>query len=247
MTLRDILNFVYTFTLQTSGNGTLGNPHLSRNGDVELQDYAHHAHMALFTMIAAQGDRYFHKTGLINEQAGQKTYDLPLDLERLIRLERVAGGGNAGSLPYTIPALGGGHHEIEAYRVARPASSTDPLAEAYYQHGQKQIEFVNASISSVTGAFKPYYIFRPARMTADTHVPFMSPAAAAPATAYDNLDEWHDIIALRTLEMALLKSGDVAASAIGMKAASRESDLRRFLGSAHKQRPRMVTYTRFGE
>lgn len=246
MTLRDILNYVYTFTAQTSSNGILGNSHLSRSGDTELTDYVHHAHMSLSTMISSQGDRYFHKTATFNETAAQGVYDLPLDLERLLRLERVA-GGYSGVLPRTIPSIGGNHNEIDVLRSVPPTLSTDPLTESYYQHGQKHIEFVNASLTTVANAFKAYYTFRPARMTADTHVPFMSPAAAAPGTAYDNLDQWHDIIALRTLEMALLKAGDVSASAIGAKAEKREYDLRRFLGTAHKQRPRMVAYTRYGE
>lgn len=246
MTLEGFRNFVFTFMLQTSTGGTLGNPGLSRTGNDEVDDFIHMAHLELFTKITSQGNRYFHKTALVNETAAGKVYDLPLDLYRLIRIERVAGGGGT-PIPYSMSALGGSHYEIEARRLSPSSFANDPVTEAYYTHGQKQFELVNASVVSQASAFKVYYIARPAKMTAVGHVPFQSPAATAPVTAYDNLDEWHDIIAWRALEMALLKCGDTAATAVGAKAVARERDLMRFLGDANKHARRSVTYTRSGE
>lgn len=244
MTLLEFRNFIYTHVLMTSTQGSLGNTNLSpaRTGDDELNDLIHFEHIRLFTQIVASGDRYFHKSGLVSETLGGKVYDLPLDCYRTLRIERVAGGSGI-AVPYTMTAIGGTPVEIDAYRYQPAASQSDPASEAYYQHGQKHFELANASPSAVANAFKVYYISRPARMTADGHVPFQSPAATAPGTAYDNLEEWHDLIAWGALENVAMKVGDLDASRISAKVAQRYAELRMFLGRPAKQRPRMMNYT----
>jgi hypothetical protein len=248
VTLRDILNFIYTFTLQTSSSGILGNPGLSpaRSGDDELKEFVHQAHMSLFTKIANSSDRYFYKTATVNETAGVSQYDLPSDCYRVLRIERVVGG--TSPLPYVLRVFQGNAPELETLRGTWPVSTVAPQGvESYFQHGLKWFELVRASTATVTGAFKVCYTARPARMTADNHVPFQSPAAVAPATAYDNLDEWHDIIAWRALESAMMKDEDTSSARVMQRCREREYELERFLSRANAQRPRFVNYTRFGD
>lgn len=200
-------------------------------------------HMRMFEHVAHhRGEGFFRTTDLVNEVAAASAYNLPTQTYRVESLERLAGGPSTSLLPYFLQHI---DYKSELLGHLRPNNLSlviGNFAEQYYQNGQKTFTLVNASTGTVTNAFRVTYIYRPAPMTLDTHVPFQKTAGTGGA-GLDNIEDYHDLIAWYALEIALQQEESAIHRAAVKYRREREAELDHFLHDTNTQEPRTVNFT----
>ena len=210
----------------------------------QIQRHIATAQFKMFTMVANLYERFCWTQSLINEVADQTAYSLPVDMYRLLFLERVndAVSGAALNNPYFLKAITSvNSEEIDFHRRTAPVGQVRPQDETFYTQGQKTFILIQPSVATLTGSLRLSYIFRPAEMTSDTHVPFQQTSGTGGA-GKDNLEEFHDVIALYALEMALLKEANAVYQPISQRRLEREMELRRYLENINVADARFVHY-----
>lgn len=207
----------------------------------ELQQYIRDAELDLFLIVAATHENFFRTSSTLSEVAGTALISLPTNTYRLLRLERLIGLGASSTNPAPMIPVDRNDSSIELAKGRRYPFDNDGTGvyPMYYQmHGQKQIELLPTPSISATDSLKVIYVYRPAAMTADSHVPFQSSAGTGGAGT-DNLSEFHDIIALSVVEKCMVKEESFAQSdRIRALRMEREAKLRQYLTSTQTQATR---------
>lgn len=205
-----------------------------------VDSYVHDGHMRLFHRIAHKAEGFFRTTDVVNETAGQSTYNLPLNCYRVDAIERIAGGA---STPYFLQRISYQPDTIDVMR-SRPSGigSTYPAPEAYYPNGQKSFTLTRASAVTVTAAFLVTYSYVPAKMTAITDVPFQKTAGIG-GIGTDDLASFHDIIAWYAIDTAAMQSEESLVPLVMQRLREREQELDVFLRNVNTQEPRFVSVT----
>lgn len=168
---------------------------------IEVDRYLNEGQNDLHSKIALRHQSFFTAEATLNEVAGAKLINLPVDTHFLLRVDRVKTSGSVGGpLPYTMQRFRNNYRDRDQGRsfLAGQISIPGPQERGYVQLGQKQIEIVPAPLTSLTGSLEISYIYRPALMTDDTHVPFQKTAGTG-GIGLDNLVEYHDLIYLYAL------------------------------------------------
>ena len=209
----------------------------------EVQQYIRDYELKLFVMIAGVHENFFRTTTTLSEVAGTATVDLPTNNYRILELERISGAGSSAVNPIPMVAISRTSDARDHARgTVLPIDSSGSRAYPvhFLTHGQKQIELVPVPSVSVTNSLKLGYVYRPAAMTADSHVPFQLSAGTG-GTGTDNLAEFHDIIVLGAAEKAMLKEeGYPQMDRIQSMRREREAELVRYLKSMQVQGPRYI-------
>jgi hypothetical protein len=130
--------------------------------------------------VAYQNAGFFRTTALVNEVAAQSIYNLPSLCFKVESIERVAG---ASSTPYFLQRIS---YQPETIQDSRTSFTPRlPTPEQYYQDGQKTFTLARASSATTTNAFRVTYVYYPAKMVADTDVPFQKVAGVGGAGTDD--------------------------------------------------------------
>lgn len=208
----------------------------------DLIDNVDAGHQKMFTRVANQAEGFFETFDDLNEVAGVKTIDLPAQLHKLVRLERIKSGSTVLDIPIPLDRIQRDRSSITAYRSANRATSLSVI-QGFYMLGQKQIVLEPAPGAASTGGLRCHYVFRPAKMTADAHEPFQKTAGAG-GSGKDNLAEFHEIIALYALESMLMKMRDQERASFFMqRRMEREGELTAYLRGINMQEPRYARFT----
>lgn len=204
MNLRELREAIYDFLQAEPDRGLWSSQEIDR--------YIHQSHMKLFGHVAEAMEDFCVTTVTISEVADQADYDLATDLVRLVWARRVV-NSSGGALTRPIPLRRVSRNVIEVYRRSQggPSTSTSAgsLADAFYLTGQRQITLLVTPTASLTNSIQIRYVFRPAQMTQDIHVPFQQTAGIG-GTGKDNLEEYHDLIWMYAAQIALLKEENMA-------------------------------------
>jgi len=233
MNLKDLRDSVYDFLQAEEDRGLWSSQEIDR--------YIHQAHMKVFGYVAEAMEDFCVVTTTISEVADQADYDLPTDLVRLVWARRVVGSGGSLTRPLPLRRVNRDAHEIYAQSPSLPGnSSTGDIADAFYLTGQKTMTLLDTPTAALTNSIQVRYVFRPAKMTQDTHVPFQQTAGAG-GTGFDNLEEYHDLLWLDAAQLALMKEeSDAQVANLGRRYQTRISELQNHIDRVNIHEPRFV-------
>lgn len=207
----------------------------------EMDQYLRDGELKMFLRVANKHENFFKTSTTLSEVANTSTINLPTNTYRLLKLERIVGFNASSVNPIAMNPI---DRNVSSETVAR---SWDYLlvngGQAQYpmnfqMHGQKQIELFPTPSTSATDSLKLTYVYRPASMSSGSDTPFQISAGAASAGT-DNLEEFHDLIALYALEACLLKEeGYAQMDRITAKRREREAEMDAFLRQMQTQATR---------
>lgn len=209
----------------------------------EIQQYIRDFELKTFLMIAGKHENFFRTTTTLSEVSGTATINLPTNLFRVLRIDRISGGQTSATSPAPLVPIDRNDGAIDNARGSQYPIDLNGtgLYPMYYQlHGQKIIELLPTPAISVTNSLNLIYVYRPAAMASDSDTPFQASAGAA-AAGTDNLLEFHDIIALGVVERCFLKEESYAQyDRIKALRQEREAELVKFLTQMQTQAPRGI-------
>lgn len=208
----------------------------------EINRYLNEGQSQLFCAIAELFEGFFRTSTTLSEVADTAEIALPNNCYRVSRLDRLKNnGGGALNLPYTMNRLADSRYSYDQSRgVFGQIYGLREHETGYIQHGQTQIELVPAPKSSTTDSLKLYYVYRPAEMTDDKHVPFQATAGPGSGTLHD-LQEYHDLIWKWALMYALGKEqATTQFQLIDRQYQQRMDELKKYLDRMNEQEPRFV-------
>jgi len=216
-------------------------------GETEIERYIRDEELRLFTHVVGKDEDFFYVEGTpISEVAGQKLYQLPTNLYKLLRLERIAGLEASPENPITLAVVDHNYSSIQRARSRMLMTSTvrTVFAPMHYQlHGQSQFELMPTPSSALANSLRPVYAARPAGMVDPSDVPFQITTGPGGA-GKDDLREYHDIIALGACEKALLhEEAYPQADRVKMSRLERTRELDQYLSQINVQTPRFVHLT----
>jgi hypothetical protein len=233
MNLREIRDRVYNFLQAEEDRGLWGS--------AEIDGYIHDAHMKVFGYVAEAMEDFCVTTTTISEVASQADYDLPTDLVRLVWARRVVGSGGTLARPWPLRRISRSAAEI--YRstpTGTTSASVGSISDAFYLTGQRQITLLSTPSAAVTNSIQIRYVFRPAQMTQDDHVPFQQTAGSGGA-GFDNLEEYHDLLWLDAAQLALMKEeSDAMAAGLSRRYSMRLEELQNHIDRVNIHEPRFV-------
>jgi len=235
MNLGQMRDAVYDFLQEDATNN-----HISPS---EIDRYCNEGMHKVHAIAAEQFEGFFRTDTTLSEVVDVSFIALPNDLLRISRLERLKGNHLPTTLrtPYTIPRLTDSYFEIDRARggldVFWGARNSNV---GYIQHGQARIEMVPAPSATTADSLKLHYVYRPATMAQDTHVPFLQAAGAGSGTLAI-LEEYHDLIWKWALMYAISKEGDsTQMQLVNRMYQERLDDMKKYLDRMNEQEPRYV-------
>jgi hypothetical protein len=172
----------------------------------EINRYINESQRRIHQRVAAKQLNFFKSTALLSEVVGVNTVNLPSSLYRLVRLERIVGGFASASHPAPMKRISDGNDTVWQSHGAY-ATRIQNYPHLYVMEGQKRIRLHPTPGISATDSMRVHYIFKPADMTADGHVPFQETAGTGGAGT-DELSEYHDIIWKMASQMIAAKESD---------------------------------------
>lgn len=214
---------------------------------LEVEQYLRDHELTIATMVAEKFENFFCTSASLSEVASVSIISLPTNCFRVLKVERIAGGGATTLTPIPLTKIQSNVTDESLARGGRLFESqylgTQAFPMYYAQHGQKQIELFPTPAGTTANALRVTYIYRPAMMTSDTHSPFQETAGVGGA-GKDNLEEFHDILPKYAIEMCLIKEEAYQqADRIRNERMLRESQLVTFLSRMNVQEPKFVRYT----
>jgi len=238
MTLADLENWVLRFLQTTYDTGNWTQP--------EIQQYIRDEELRLFVHIVGKDEDFFQTTATLSEVANQQRYTLPTNFYKGLRLERIAGGLASPTTPIVMNPV---DRNVDSITLARSVywpfigGGTMSFPMNYQLIGQNSLDLYPIPASSLTNSLKLTYAARPAGMVNITDVPFQ--IANGPGGAgKDDLQEWHDIIAMGATQRALEHEEAYAqADRMGARYAARLGELSAYLAQINVQAPRYVRVT----
>jgi len=217
----------------------------SNNGHFSPDEVTRHANSGMYRMhqmIAEHFEGFFEVNTTMSETAGQGTYNLPDDLYRLVRLDRLKNDNSSASIsPFTIPKIRHNVSDIDRARVIAPQIRASNVQNRVFRMiGQKQIELIPAPVSTQADSLRLYYIFKPAPMSQSTHEPFQQTAGVA-TSGMDRLEEFHDIIWMYAARFGIAKEeAQLQYQMLDQQMQERFSDLQTYLDHMNAQEPDFI-------
>jgi hypothetical protein len=205
----------------------------------EAEEYIHQGHMELFQAIQAKQENFFLHDSLVGETASTKYVNMPSDLYKMLVLVRVSGGGASETNPIALRRAKMSAEELtsDVPRFFGSSQTQPPLL--YVLAGQGRVLLYPTPAATIANSIRVYYVFRPARMTADAHDPLQRTAGAAGAGA-DTITDFHDYILWYALECAAAKEESTQLGWLSAKRQERRLALERYLKDCNSAEPRFV-------
>lgn len=236
MNLGDIRTAAYNYLGMTETQNSVS--------PLEVNQYINEAQYEVFGKVALRHQSFFTTEANLSEVAGAKYINLPTNTYFLLRIDRVlSSAGAVGQLPYTVNRIRNNYRDRDQGRtwLAGQVMTPGPVERGYVQHGQKKIEMLPAPPASITDSLLAVYIYRPAEMADDSHVPFQETAGTG-GVGLDNLVEFHDLLYLYAQSRMLQKEGALQESvAIKSDFAARLESLQTTLQAMNLQEPDYVS------
>lgn len=230
MNLQDLRDALYDHVGQSPDQGLLL--------PTEVDRLLHTAHMRLSSFIVAQKEDFFSFQTTISEVAGQESYPLPTQFQRLIFLERLKSSGGE-ELVIPVPLRRVRRDQLSIYALAEIGVWGNPGPVAFYLRGQGTVVLVPKPTLTQTDSLRLTFTFRPAKMIAQNDMPFQ--LVSGPASNFsDVLEEYHDIIWMMAAEVVFGKE-ESSNQASHMKSLIHErlNELQQHLISINQAEPRV--------
>ena len=162
----------------------------------ELTRYINQAQNRLHQRVAAKQLNFFSVTADLSEVVDATTINLPTDLYEIQYAERIGGGGSSERRPVPMRRIRKSNDSTyETRHVSQYGGVVNRRPLHYIMEGRARIRLVPTPQEALTGYIRLYYVFKPAEMVSDTHVPFQQSVGTGGA-GKDDLAEYHDILYL---------------------------------------------------
>lgn len=177
---------------------------------VEAERHLNEAQREIHNEVAAKFAGFFETSVTLSEVSGAQEINLPTNLLRIDRLQRVAGYSASLTSPQPMERVNRAHSEVTVSNTITPyvnQNATGTYYNQYYPRGQKQVVLVVPAQATRADSLRLFYTYRCADMTADANVPFQAVAGTGGA-GLDNLEDWHHLIWMRAALKGMAKEDD---------------------------------------
>lgn len=174
---------------------------------VEWNRFINRAHKQLGVLINGSFKNFFKAETYLSEVLGERNITTPANMTRMVTFQRVAGYGATDINRVPMKRDGHRNQDLAGMRFIDPStdqSRTGNVHNRYSLHGQKQITLLLPPEASRTDSLRLEFIFAPADMTEDEHVPFQEIAGPGGAGT-DLLNEHHDLIWMSAVMLSYAK------------------------------------------
>jgi hypothetical protein len=237
MTLADLKQCVLDWLQTTFADG----PWTENEVERHLRD----GELIVHSMAAEKFEDFCITSALVSEVSGTAIIDLPANVFRVVKVERVVGGLATTAAPIPLRKMSRNVTDEQLARGSRwpygaitPGTAESPMN--YYQHGQKSIELFPTPATTVTNSLKVTYIYVPDPMVDDTDVPFQE-AHGPGGVGKDSITSFHDILCKYAAEMCFLKEEAYPqADRVKQERMMRQAQLMQHLSHMNVQEPRYI-------